>query len=444
MPQKWNLQDIRPAATAKNTVKPSAPRAPQSDIAPKSRPSAQPEAAPVYDPELSTLDIIDGNAARRKRMFVTTLIVALLIAFGFSINLLLGGAEVTVSPKAKDVIVQSEITARTVPQAGDLSYELLTLESTAEKQVKAAGKEDVSLHATGKIFVYNKRTDASQRLITNTRFESPEGLIYRIKESIEVPAATTDVKGTVVPGKVVADVYADGTGEKYNIAPTTFTVPGLKDSPQYDAVYAESTAAFEGGFEGEKYIIDDAELQTAQQELHLELRNMLLEQLAEKVPAGFIAYEGAVTFVFESLPSTEYGDSLATIKELARLQVPLFKEDEFAKYLAEKTVPEYENDDVYVLDPSTLVFAYTDPLIEQIDIKDLSELVFTLKGTAKIVWEFDSEELKASLVGKKKSDGATVFAGYRSIANAQAEVKPFWSTKFPDNADEITVETLIP
>jgi hypothetical protein len=352
---------------------------------------------------------------------------------------MLGGATVTVYPKAKDVSVQSEFTAYATPKAGDLSYELLTLSETAEKQVSASGKEAVSTQAKGKIFVYNNNTKGSQRLITNTRFETREGLIFRIKESIEIPAATVDAKGSVVPGKVDAGVFSDGTGEQYNIGPSRFTVPGLKGSDQYDSVYAESSVAFEGGFEGERYIIDEAELQTAQQELHVELRNNLLNQVKDKVPAGFILYEGAITFMYDTLPATEYGESLATIKEQARLQVPILKAADFASYLAAMSIPDYANEPVYILDPTALVFEYSDPNVAQSDIKNMPELVFTLKGTSKIVWKFDEDALKTSLIGKRKTEATTVFASYRSIGQAQAEVKPFWKTSFPGDASEIKI-----
>lgn len=424
MPQKWNLQDIRP----------SAPKSSKQKAAPK---------PPAPDPDLGSIDFRDGKTVKRKRMTLTSVIVLALLAFGFFANVLLGGAEVTVYPKMKDVVVQSDIVARTVPQAGDLSYEVLSLESTAEKQVKATGKEEVAEHATGKITVYNTRTGASQRLITNTRFESPDGLIFRIKSSIEIPAATEDADGNVVPGKVQADVFSDGTGEEYNIAPARFTVPGLKGSDQYDTVYAESTSAFSGGFEGERYLVEDAELAAAQEELHGELRAKLLGELKEKIPAGFIAYDDAVTFMFESLPATEYGDSLATIRERARLQVPVFKADAFAQYIAEKTIPEYAGEPVYVLDPSALSFAYAEELAPGTDIKQVTEIPFKLEGNAKIVWQFDADALKKSLAGKKKNETASVFASYRSIGNAQAEVKPFWASKFPTDTAEIEVETVI-
>ncbi len=440
MAQKWNLQDIRPAVAQKAPPKEIAQTRQRLDIG--HRPHKQ-EMESSIDPDLATIDIIDGKNVKRKRVFVTAILVFLIIGAGFFVNVILGGAEVTIYPKMKDISVQAEFSAYTKPQAGELGYELLSLEAEGERQVKASGKETVSLRAEGKIFIYNTKSTAPQRLIKNTRFETKDGLIFRIKESVEVPGVTKDTKGNLVPGSIVADVFADGTGEQYNVEPSRFTVPGLKNSDQYDSVYGESTAAFTGGFEGEKYIIDEAELATAKQALHMELRAKLLDELSQKRPAGFIVYDEAVTFAFDSLPSTEYGESLATIKEKARLQVPMFKESEFSSFIADKTISDYGGDPVSILDPKTLAFSYQSATTTVSDIANYPSLGFALKGSGKIIWDFDTEAIQKELAGIKKNDATNVFGKYPSISNAQAEVRPFWASTFPEKPENIKIITVL-
>lgn len=437
MTQKWNLQDIKPAGTTKGAPRETPLRKPQIDISYKAPKSHSSET--VIDPDIAMIDVIDGKSEKRKRVIITVVVASIIIGAGFFVNVMLGGADVTVHPKLKDISVQAEFRAETKPQAGELGYELLTLEETGEKQVKASGKETVSLKAEGKIFVYNAKSTSPQRLIKNTRFENKDGLIFRIKESIEVPGATTDTKGALVPGSIVADVVADGTGDQYNIPPGRFTVPGLKDTEQYEHVYGESTTGFTGGFEGEKYIIDEAEFSTAKQALHVELRDKLLAKLKEARPAGFVVYDDAVTFAFDSLPSTEYGESLATIKEKARLQVPMFKESEFSSFLADKTIPDYTGDLVSIIDPLTLTFSYTAPTTTVSDISTYTALDFMLKGDAKVVWKFDEKKLQNDLISLKKSEAPKVFSSYPAISSANAEIRPFWVSVFPKNPDEIKV-----
>ncbi len=449
MPQKWNLQDIRPARPERTNTDGQAPMQPvrrvNQDIAPR-RPDVRPPHTPephVYDEDLGTLDVVDGNRAKRKRTLIAIIIAVLVLGGALFMNILMGGAEITVYPKFKDVSVQAAFTGMKTPAAGELGYELLTLDATGERQVAASGSEKVSERALGSIFVYNTDSKGVQRLIKNTRFESPDGLIFRIKESVEVPSATKDAKGALVPGVVTAEVFADGTGEQYNISPGRYTVPGLKGSPQFSTVYGESNVAMAGGFEGERYLLDEAELLTKKQELHLELRNSLLERLKTERPAGFILFENAVTFTFESQPATSYGNSLATIKEKAYLHVPIFKEDEFSKYLAESTIAGYEDELVKVTSPEKLSFDYTLATTTQSDISRETQLEFMLKGTTRIVWQYDEEKLKKDLLGLSKGALPTVLSGYPSIDRAEAIVRPFWAQNFPESDKEITITTIL-
>lgn len=443
MPQKWNLQDIRRTEQQRERTRVAPTRSPQLDIAPK-RPQ-QREAAleeELLDPDLATIDIVDGKNTKRKRVIITVVFCCLILAATYFINVMIGGAKVTVYPKFKEVSVQATYTAYAEPRAGELSYELLALDTTGEKQVTASGQEHVSERATGKILIYNTQTNATQRLIKNTRFENPDGLVFRIQESVEVPAATMK-DGKLAPGVISADVFADGTGEQYNISPTRFTVPGLKGTDQYIAVYGESTDSFVGGFEGDKYIIDESELEKAKQSLHLELRNSLLEKLKDTKPLGFVLYDSAVTFAFESMPATAYGDSMATIKEKAYLHVPLFKESEFAQHIASQAIPGYEDEPVAITDIKSLAFAYESATATVSDLSKQESVIFKLNGMAQIVWQFDESKLKTDLLNLSKTALPNVLSGYPAIERAESEVKPFWAQHFPDSIDDIEISTVI-
>jgi len=175
----------------------------------------------------------------------------------------------------------------------------------------------------------------------------------------------------------------------------------------------------------------------------LELRDALLARLEEERPAGFILYDDAVTFAFDSLPSTEYGDELATIKERARLQVPIFKATEFATYLARNTVAGYEEKPVMLDDPYTLTFTYVSSTTTTSDISGLPQIEFNLSGTTRIIWIFDESKLQSDIVGLSKTALPSVLSGYPAIERAEAVVRPFWKQSFPESASEISVNITI-
>lgn len=434
MTQKWNLQDIRPATPRKRrTPAESKVVTPQRSL----------EVPQDDAEEAMSIRIVDGNKKKGKGLIIAIAIFIVVVAGGLLASALMSGAEVTVYPKHREPTVNATFVAKKMAQADELAYEVMTLEAEGERQVSATGEEMVTEQTTGTIFIYNKQQADPIRLVTNTRFESPEGLIYKISDPAIVPGYTTDENGQIVPGVTTAEVYADEAGEQYNIGPSRFTVPGFKGEPEFENIYAESTSNFTGGFNGMKFIIDDAELQTAQQALRTELRNSLLERVDAEKPAGFVVYKDAVTFTYESLPSVAYGDNLATIKEKVLLRIPMFKEDDFANFIAQATVPGYDGAQVRITDPLVMTFSYTGATTSASDISNMTELSFNLGGKPQIVWAYDAEKLKADLLNANKTALTSVLGGYPAIEKANAVIRPFWKTKFPTAIDEIQIIEVI-
>ncbi len=435
MTQKWNLQDIRPAQPRKKRSRPVdestlQKRTPHKTV---SREEAE---------DVMSINIVDGNKKKRKSLIYALVIFFVIIGSAVLFTTLTGGAEITVYPKYKEPNVNATFEAYKEPQPEELAYEIMKLEAEGERQVSATGQEEVKKQAEGTILIYNKHQSKPIRLVTNTRFEA-NGLIFRIKDAAVVPGYTKDESGNIVPGVISAEVFADQVGEEYNLPPSTFTIPGFKGEPEYDNIYAESTETFNGGFDGMRFIIDEKELQTAKQALQMELRNSLLERMDTEKPADLILFPNAVTFTYQSLPSVEYGDNLATIKERVTLRIPLFRKDNFASFIAQATVPGYEGEDVRITDPSVLKFKYKSATTSSSDISDDTSLSFKLTGRPQIVWEYDAEKLKADLLNKNKTALTAVLGGYPAITKAEAVIKPFWKTTFPIELEKMTIIEVI-
>ena len=433
MEKKWNLQDIQPASARKKrrVVEQSETTTP---IRPKREPVEENDGA-------MHVEIEDGNKKRRTHLIVAFVIFFVIVGLGFIFSFLMGGAEITVHPRNREPNVNATFTAYRTPQVGELSYEIMTLEADGERQVTASGKEEVKEQATGEIVIYNE-TAGTERLKKNTRFETPSGLVYKITESVVVPGAKTNAAGELIPGSISASVFADGLGEQYNIPTTRMTIPGYKEggfTELYNAMYAENPEPITGGFDGMKFIIDDQELETEKQRLQTELRDSLLNRIPNEAPAGFVIFDDAVTFTYQSLPAVEYGEDLATIKEKALLQIPMFEEEAFAKYIAAATVPGYEQLPVRIEDTSVLSFSYTSATTSSTDIGNLDSISFTLTGKPHIVWTFDEGKLKTDVMGKSSTALNTVLGGYPAVESGRASIRPFWKRSFPTKLDEITV-----
>lgn len=438
MSQKWNLQDIRPVE-----------RKPRRPIAPPTRPiAAEEEYEAAAGPEEFGGDtqnrIIIQDGTKKQRSVLLYAVIAFVVIVGGAVGLsaILGQTVLTIYPEYREPTINTDFTAYPDNRADALSYEILTLESTAESQVSASGQVQVEEQATGIIEII-KTTPGAERLIKNTRFRSPDGLVFRIQESVVVPGAVTDSSGATVPGSIQAEVFADDVGEEYNLpAGTRFDVPGFEESgltDLYEAIYAQNNAAFSGGFAGPQFQIEETELQTARQALQQKLRDELLARVETERPAGFITFPGAVALTYTQLPAVEYGSDLVTIKEQAVLQIPLFDAEEFGSFLAAQAVATYAGGPVRIEDPSVLTFRYSSPTTSASIIANETSLTFNLSGRPLLVWEYDVAALKRDLAGLPKTAVPNAISAYPGIEGARVSITPFWKQNFPENPDEIEV-----
>ena len=441
MTQKWNLQDIRPAEPRRRQPMPQATApAPQGQ-----RYTSRLEDSNDGD-DVSTIVIKDGNKESKKKYILLSVVVGVLIISVFSLSALLSKTTLTVYPEFREPTVNAEFTAYPDKREGMLSYEVITIDATGEKQVAASGEEYVESQAKGMLEIV-KTTAGSERLIKNTRFRSPDGKVFRIQESVVVPGAIKDASGTLVPGTIQAEVFADAVGQEYNLAAgTRFDVPGFQESnlnELYAAIYATNRDPIEGGYKGQKFIINDNELGTARQELQLELRDKLLAQINTEKPAGFTTFPNSVAFTYEALPTVSYGENLVTIREQAVLQMPLFKQEDFANFLAKETISTYNREQVRILDVATLDFSYTDLNTNSSNLANQTALTFKIVGKPTIVSEFDAEKLQTDLAGKSKTSISTVLTAHPGIKSANVSSKPFWKRSFPEEPEDIVIVEVV-
>lgn len=382
---------------------------------------------------------IEYNNTKRTRPFrfaiwfvVLIIIVILVLAF----SLLFSGAKVIVTPKQSSTVVDAHFTTAINADIDELSYEIMTIEKSSSKKIPASGKEKVEERASGNIIIYNNFNSLSQRLIKNTRFETPEGFVYRINKSVVVPGQSVK-DGEKVPGSIEVTVYADEMGEKYNIGLVDFTIPGFKGSPRFDGFYARSKTSMEGGFEGEKLIADPIELKNAQEELRIELKKQITSEAFSQKPDNFYLFEDTIFVEFESAPTQQSGDEIEVI-EKAVLYGALFNKEEFAKYLAKNTIASSGDESVEIFDINTLTLII--PNKEDSRPWEDREFKFELKGNVRIIWVFDEDKLKQDLSGRAKKALITVLSGYPSIKEAEVVLIPFWKRSFPDDINKIKIQ----
>ncbi len=165
----------------------------------------------------------------------------LAIAFGVLVLLLVVGVlyftmvKVTISVALNEQSLNEQASVQVYDRPQDFAMpdkavrglvKLVAIEQSKLYQV--SGNDIIGEEVIGQITLYNKY-NKSQPLVASTRLLSASGKLYRLKNSVTVPAG----------GQVVADVYADEAKPESAVGAEQFTLPGLWEGLQ-DKIYGQS------------------------------------------------------------------------------------------------------------------------------------------------------------------------------------------------------------
>ncbi|MBY0539055.1 hypothetical protein K2P56_01285 [Patescibacteria group bacterium] len=340
-------------------------------------------------------------------------------------------ADVVVTPHRYTATVDS--TFETSSENPLLPHKKVTSEDTKTKSVPATGTKDVENRASGTITVYNAFSTKSERLITNTRFETPEGKIYRVHTPIVVPGYTMKA-GIKVPGSLDVTVYASEPGETYNIGLSDFKLPGLKDPKQAELIYAKSKTPMSGGFVGKQAVVEPSLRAQTVSELKAELDRALRDKLQQNAPADYLIFADTISVVYAEGTDTAEGSN-AIVRVSGTASAPAFPQAAFAQALATAGAVT-ANTPLMVENPASLTVKVTTPDSVGTD----SPFSITVSGSASLVAMIPTEQLANDLLGKSKNTVNEVLAQYPGIADLLVKVYPFWRVQIPMDAKNVKVE----
>ena len=322
----------------------------------------------------------------------------------------------------------------------ELPFKMIILEDSDSEKVPASEENEVQRKASGNIVIYNKYSSKSQKLIARTRFETPDGKIYRIKKSVVVPGTTVQ-NGEIIPGSVEVTVYADIPGEEYNIGLVDFTIPGFKGDPRFDKFYARSKTPMEGGFSGIIKSASSEDVKNALRGIENSLKETLLTQARSQVPDDFILYDNAVFFEFsDTTKQKETTGNSVLVTNTGKLYGVIFNKSELSRFIANNFIDFYDNEDVTVLNLDELKLKIIDK--EKLNPEDINKLKLEFSGVADVVWNIDKDTLSKSIAGKNKEDFNSIISKYPSVDKAKATIRPFWEKAFPKDIRDITVKII--
>ncbi|OGF18511.1 hypothetical protein A3G56_03060 [Candidatus Falkowbacteria bacterium RIFCSPLOWO2_12_FULL_45_10] len=298
---------------------------------------------------------------------------------------------------------------------------------SAEESFGALGKEVNSAEVVGTVTIYNK-TNSDQPLIKTTRLLSPDDKLFRLKQTVRVPANGQLEK---------VEVYADQAAKEMAIAPTKFIIPGLNQTKQ-DLIYAESASPFEYRELGET-LVSAEDLQKA--------KEILTKQLADKLQAMTAApkyqnYDNVISKVNDNAiifnTAAKLGDKVKEFRMSAATEAAIvaFNTNEVAE-LARQKVAESLPDDKRLESFDKNNFQYS------VDKYDVNRGTADLKieVAAQMVLKEGTEIIKADrLVGLNRQQLDDYLSSLREVAGYEVKFTPNWINKVPSLLDHIKVE----
>lgn len=352
-------------------------------------------------------------------------IIALIIVFLPKTN----GATITITPRGQVISVNTTFSA-SKDAGAKLPYQVAAYEKEGKLSVAATETEFAEIKASGVIRIFNNYSTVSQKLIENTRFETPSGKIFRITQAVTIPGKVGDT-----PGSIDVAVTADKVGAEYNVGLADFKIPGFKGDPRFDKIFARSKTAIAGGFSGNRKKVDQAEIASARQKIRDELQVSLLRQMQEYVPDNFVFPSSAYFVEFESLPDIDIAGGVE-LRERGTFHGIMFERRDLAQAITEKIGGKAESDnDIFGVE--NLGFSIKNGTSTKPWDSDV--LNFTLNGTTTLVSAINTDALIADIAGKPRKSFSAMLTSYPGVAKAQVIIRPFWKQSFPTNKSEISI-----
>ncbi len=327
-------------------------------------------------------------------------------------------ATITVITRPEPVDVSTSIK---IGGEGQSTGILTTTIVELSKEFNPAKTKDKPGIATGVATIHNE-TNFDQPLVATTRLLTPEGIMFRLKEKVLVPAK----------GSVEAEVYADEGGAGSDIGPSKFTIPGLNEVKQ-KVVYATSETVMKGGVAKVGVVTSD-DITKAEKEILQAVKDAGQAELAEAYPGKGSVYE-IIQYVIDT--DKEIGDEgeefILTAKATILGVFFDLKEasEAAAKGLGKRVISDVELVSTDNISPSVTLEDY-----------DLEENIAVLKVFCNGLVELNPESRqldKLIFFGKTKDEIRRYLLSLDHVHGVEIKFSPAWMHTVPHVAEHVNI-----
>ncbi len=322
-----------------------------------------------------------------------------------------------------DFIVQ---TVEVAVKEGEIQGEIYSGSLGRKKVVTPTepSQKAIDGQAVGTVTIKNIMS-TPQLLVATTRFLTPEGILYRLKKTLTIPAQ----------GSVEAEVYADKKGVEGNIGPSSFTIPGLSQAKQ-TLVTAQSLAPMTGGV---KFIsvLSQAEIDRGFEGLKAELLEDAKAMLrAQRQPL----YTGEAFFVevLDQKTDVKAGEEVGTFDVELKVSVTaVFYDEEALKKITLRKLHEGLGQGREFVDFGEENRRVT---VQQVNLQDATASI-QVSQTGRAMTSKTSQALEAGrFVGMSEEEVRRTLIQEGVATSVDVQFFPFWVRKVSRLVDHVYLE----
>ncbi|MFA6136116.1 MAG: hypothetical protein WC705_02050 [Candidatus Paceibacterota bacterium] len=326
-------------------------------------------------------------------------------------------------------INQIEIDSKQIPG------EIITKNANHTFYYTPNGKKYVEIKAKGTITILNNFGTSPQTLVATTRFQTSDGKIFRLVNSITVPGGKM-VDGKLQTGTIDAQVVADKAGPEYNIgAQEKLTIPGFLNSERYNKFWGKSDKPMTGGSLGEGLVATQEDIKKAEENSLKEIKDIIIGSITSSLPEGLSKpVDGSTSFVVKKkeVISDLNGDNKFGFFVEGEVSAIVFKESDILsllKKLSEKdSVPENflaQNNKLEYGSPSN-------------DWK-IGKMTLPIKYSDIFSPKIDSQLITQEILGKNEVDLKKYMLSINGVDKLNVSFWPFWVGDVTKNKDRVKI-----
>ena len=370
-------------------------------------------------------DQLSIKSYKKTSIAFLVLVFILLLTIGY---VSFAKAIVTVTARATPVEAEIRVDVRMNPAQGEVEGEVKSIILEGESIEEISGEvQEVSGVATGTVKIISEIT-RPQTLVATTRLLSADGVLFRLKKRVTVPAK----------GQVRAEVYADQSGVQGDIGPTRFTIPGLNPGLQ-KLVYATSEAPMTGGLT-KRIGVSQGDIDRALSEIEKSLLEQGMKEIANKWSLGVGNAELYQKKIVSWTADQKVGGQAKKVTVKARVLITGVRYDrEMILALSEAKLKEKakEEEDLKSVDREGLTL--------ELEASDAEAGTATIKANlkGKLAISENSKILDPEqLVGLTKGSAEEYLRGFHAVENAEVKIRPFWLRRLPNLRDRIIIKVI--